>query len=105
MILELIDEARATGARQRTACEIVELNERTVQRWRVQGGGEDRRCGPNTEPKNKLSDRERDDILQTVNSREFRDLSPKQIVPALASQGRYLARNLRSTDSCARRTN
>ena len=91
MILELIDETVTAGARQFKVCELLELDERTVQRWRTDGGGEDRRRGPNTAPGNKLSYAEREQVLQTVNSREFRDQSPNQIVPKLASQGEYLA--------------
>lgn len=91
MILALIDETRAAGARQSKICNLFDIDERTVQRWRVEGGGEDRRRGPDTTPGNKLSDTEREQVLQTVNSREFRDLSPKQIVPKLATRGEYVA--------------
>ena len=91
MILSLIDEAASAGARQSEVCELLELDERSVQRWRREGGGEDRRRGPNTTPGNKLSPAERERILQTVNSREFRDLSPNQIVPTLANRDEYLA--------------
>jgi hypothetical protein len=44
-----------------------------------------------TTPANKLSNTERQQILDTANSAPFRDLSPKQIVPKLADQGVYLA--------------
>lgn len=91
MILEHIAEARACGARQGEAAKLLGLNERTVQRWRAEGGGEDRRRGPVSEPKNKLTARERKQVLDTVNSPEFRDLPPKQIVPRLASRGEYVA--------------
>ena len=67
------------------------LNERTLQRWREPGGEEDRRKGPKQGPKNKLSESERSEVLMVANSPEFRDLSPKQIVPRLADQGRYIA--------------
>ncbi len=91
MILEYIDEAVAGGARQSEASRILGLDERTVQRWRRQGLEGDRRRGPNTTPGNKLTRAERENVLETVNSREFRDLSPKQIVPMLASRGEYMA--------------
>lgn len=91
MILAHIDEAMADGARQSSACEILDIHERTVQRWRHPEGSEDRRNGPNTTPGNKLSDDERAQALEIVNSPEFRDLSPKQIVPQLATRGEYLA--------------
>jgi len=91
MILEHIDEAIAAGARQSEASKLLGLDERTVQRWRTASGGEDRRSGPVTTPKNKLTAPERAQILDTVNSPEFRDLSPKQIVPTLADRDEYLA--------------
>ena len=91
MILELIDEAVTSGARLHKACEVVGLPARTVQRWRAQGGGEDRRCGPKTAPRNRLSEAERAKVLKVANNAENRDLSPKQIVPRLADQGVYLA--------------
>lgn len=109
MILELVEETKAGGARQSEVCDLLELNERTVQRWRAEGGGEDRRRGPTTVPRNKLSEQERTKVLQTVNSPEFRELSPKQIVPTLASRGEYLAseptiyRILRQEDQLAYR--
>jgi transposase InsO family protein len=91
MILQHVDEAVAAGARQSEASKILGLDERTVQRWRGENGEEDRRHGPNTAPGNKLTDAERANVLKTVNSGEFRDLSPKQIVPKLASRGEYMA--------------
>lgn len=91
MILELIDEATSSGARLEPAAELLGLAARTIQRWRAQVDGEDRRCGPRTEPPSKLTEAERQAVLKTVNSPEFRDLPPSQIVPQLADQGVYLA--------------
>lgn len=72
------------------ACELLGLDERTVQRWRAQDIGDDRRAGPTTPPRNKLSDAERQKIIEVVNQPEFRDLSPTQIVPILAERGIYV---------------
>lgn len=91
MILEHVDTAVAAGARQGEACKLIGVNRRTVERWRALGGGEDRRRGPNNAPSNSLSEAERKKVLKSVNSPEFRDLSPKQIAPALASRGEYIA--------------
>jgi len=95
MILGWLDEAQTAGARLRLACRELGLDGRTVQRWRVQGhgdgGGEDRRHGPKTAPGNKLSEGERRHLLDVANSAQFRDKSPKQIVPTLADQGTYVA--------------
>ena len=63
--VELIDEARAAGARVKPACEVMGISDRTYQRWTNGGGvGEDQR--PLTErptPKNKLREEERTDYL------------------------------------------
>lgn len=91
MILELIDEAVTSGARQSRACEEMGVSSRMLQRWRSQSIGEDQRQGPEEVPKNKLSEFERERLLYVANSPEFRDLSPKQIVPKLADRDKYLA--------------
>ena len=91
MILKTLDEATAEGATQSAASKILGLDPRTPQRWRALGVKEDCRHGPNTVPKNKLSDEERNGFLKTANSPELRDLSPKQIVPTLASRSVYVA--------------
>lgn len=90
-MLELVDEAVASGARLGPAAEVLGLSARTVIRWRKQQGGEDLRRGPQTAPPHRLSEAEREQILETANSKEFRDLPPKQIVPRLADRGEYLA--------------
>ncbi len=79
------------GARVARACETAGLDKRTYERWRNQGVGGDRRRGPNTEPRNKLSRTEKDSLVKTLTSPEYRDLSPKQAIPRLADQGRYIA--------------
>ncbi len=91
MIIELINEATAHGARQGAACEVMGLDPRTVQRWRKSTSSTDLRDGPKTRPKSALSEQERADILKIANSPEYRSKSPKQIVPLLAGRGVYLA--------------
>jgi transposase InsO family protein len=91
MILGLVDEAVAGGARQEKACELIGIDVRALQRWRKQGIGEDRRAGPISAPKNKISEAERQEVLKVANLPEHRDLSPKQIVPKLADEGRFIA--------------
>ncbi len=90
MILGMVDEAMASGARLEKACGIIDIDPRTLQRWRRQGIGEDRRAGPKSTPKNKLKPQEKKKVLETANKPEYRNLSPKQIVPTLADQGIYL---------------
>lgn len=79
------------GARRHKACEALGIGTRTLERWRQQHGEGDRRRGPKQEPANKLTSTEQAKLLKVVNSPEFRDLSPKQIVPRLADRGDYIA--------------
>ena len=91
MILELLDQAVAAGARLTKACEIVGISVRSVERWRVDEDGEDGRAGPLAPPPHKLTEAERQAVLEVANSPEFRDKSPRQIVPTLADRGEYIA--------------
>jgi len=90
-VLELIDEAVAAGARLKAAAEVIGLSARTVIRWRKQQAKEDGRNGPHRPPSHRLSSAERQQVVKIANSEEFRDCSPKQIVPKLADKGQYLA--------------
>ena len=91
MILDLLDEAVRAGARRERACEVVGLTQRSVQRWTRADVGDDGRAGPRTRPANALTPAERAKVLEVVNSPEYRDLPPKQVVPRLADAGRYVA--------------
>jgi putative transposase len=90
-MLSLIDEAVTAGARLRAVCDLLNLSTRSVDRWRLLGGGEDQRKGPSTVPAHKLTTAEREAVLAAANSAEFRDKSPRQIVPTLADRGEYIA--------------
>ena len=89
MIRNLVDEAVCAGARRQAACKVVGLPARTLQRWAYTS--DDNRNGPKHVPANKLSDAERRQVVLVATSTEFRDQSPKQIVPTLADRGEYLA--------------
>ena len=91
MTLALIDEAVASGARLEKACEVLGLSARTIERWRRDVVGDDRRAGPRRPPAHQLSDAEKKKILEVANSPEFRNKGPKQIVPTLADRGQYIA--------------
>ena len=90
MILGMIDGAVDSGARRERACEVVGLAERTTQRWRGANVGDDGRAGPRTRPANAFTPAERAKVLAVVNSPGYRDLPPKQVVPRLADEGRYV---------------
>lgn len=94
-LLALLCEACDAGARWARACAQIGLNLRTVQRWQhPQAHHGDLRASDQRKPctpPNTLSEAERLGALELLNSAEFKDLSPSQIVPRLADQGRYVA--------------
>lgn len=91
MTLQLLAETVAAGARLEPACEMLGLTVRTVQRWRADHGGDDQRRGPASAPHNKLNPDEEKRLIKLVNLPRYRDLSPKQIIPLLATRGIYIA--------------
>ena len=93
-LLALIDEAAAAGARLCAACELAGIHPRTVQRWRATEGlkvGDRRQMATRPTPRNKLSDKERAQILEIANQPEFAEVPPTRIVPTLADEGVYVA--------------
>ena len=90
MAIEFIAAAVRDGARQKQACKIINITVRTLQYWRV-NGLEDQRQRVKKKPANKLSEQERNEVVSICNSEEFMDLPPKQIVPALADRGEFIA--------------
>lgn len=85
----LIKQAVLAGARKFKACEILELQIRTIERWEMIPV--DGRQGPHNSPSNALTQQERAKVLEIANSSEFASLPPCQIVPKLADQGKYIA--------------
>jgi len=92
-IIELANEAVSNGARRGPVCKEIGISERTLQRWKEDGEvREDQRpLAERPEPSNKLSEQECAAIIEIVNTPEFQNLPPSQIVPTLADQGIYLA--------------
>lgn len=90
LAMDLIAEAVANGARKRKACEILGITIRSVQRWE-QKGVEDERKHSVRRPVNRLSEIERERVVEILNSDEFSELPPSQIVPRLADKGEYIA--------------
>jgi putative transposase len=87
--LELINEAIVSGVRHFFACDDMGINIKTFKRWSLDI--QDKRKGPATEPANKLTVEEKKEIITIATKKEYMDLSPSQIVPALADKGLYLA--------------
>ena len=113
--IDLIDEAVTAGARQQKACEVIEIDPRTLRRWQKQLQEscelKDRRkeSAATREPANKLTPEERQWIVEVCNQPEYQSLPPSQIVPMLADQGAYIGsestcyRVLREEDQINRR--
>ena len=89
--IEMIDEALASGARLSKACDVLGLSQRTIQRWRYNLFDARKAAASKRQVANKLTDKERDQILKICNQGQFASMSPNQIVPALADQGVYVA--------------
>ena len=88
--MQLINEAVQQGACRARACEQLGVNVRTVQRWR-QSPHDGRTQTLREAPPNKLSEAERQAVLEAANRPAFASLTPHQIVPKLADEGVYLA--------------
>jgi putative transposase len=86
-----LSEACAAGARREAACRAVGVSLRTWQRWQRNDVKADGRTTTVRQPANRLSDQERQRLLEVANAPEFRSLPPRQIVLALADRGEYLA--------------
>ena len=91
MAIKLITEACINGARKSKACELSGISLRTLQRWKTSKEQRDQRGCRKTSPPNKLTEEEKAAILKICNQEKYRSLPPKQIVPALADEGKYIA--------------
>jgi transposase InsO family protein len=88
--MQLIDEAVQQGARRARACEQLGVSVRSVQRW--QHTPQDGRIQAEREaPPNKLSEAQRQAVLEAANRPAYASLTPHQIVPKLVDEGVYLA--------------
>lgn len=89
-----IEEARTSGARMGSACQIVGIDVRTLQRWKAEGGlvaGDRRPEAERPTPSHALTAEERTRILAVANEPRFAELPPARIVPILADEGCYVA--------------
>lgn len=89
-IVNLFDEAVKSGARQSTACEILDISPRTINRWAKNAEGDKRSSTPK-EPANKMSAQEEEQIVSICCSERFRNTAPNEIVAILAEEGLYIA--------------
>ncbi len=72
LIIQWVDEASRAGARVRKACAILGISLRSLQRWRESGAVTvDGRTTRLFIPANKLTEVEREQLLQTVQSKKL----------------------------------
>lgn len=88
--LDLITIAVASGVRKFKACELLNINIRTIQRWE-KNGITDKRKSPKRIPSNALSESEKKEIIEISCSERFMNMTPYSIVPILAEEGKYIA--------------
>lgn len=90
-----IAQARQEGARQKAACSVMGIADTTLRRWQPKGRTrvecDQRPLAKRPEPKNKLTELERQRIIRVCNESKYSHLPPSQIVPCLADQGIYIA--------------
>ena len=88
-----IEQACQDGAHLGLACAEIGLSARTVGRWRRTGEvqADARPTAARPTPAHKLSEQERQRVLDVCHEARFADLPPAQIVPRLADEGTYLA--------------
>ena len=93
-ILKLVEEAQSQGARRAKVCDLLGIHTRTLSRWQDDTGQvrpDGRPEADRSAPANKLSEEERQRILEVCNLPQYAHLPPSQIVPALADEGVYIA--------------
>ena len=88
--IEMVEQAKASGARRQASCAVLEVSLRTLERWEKAPEKGDQRRGPVTGCAHALSAQEKQAIVKVSSSPEYRDLSPWQMVARLADTGRYL---------------
>ncbi|WP_152569104.1 IS3 family transposase [Pseudoalteromonas sp. ND6B] len=90
-LIKLITNAQDSGARKEKACELLGLTARTVQRWIEADNMTDKRTSTIKRPPNRLTELERQRIINTVNSTEYGHLPASKIVPKLLDNGIWIA--------------
>ena len=87
---ELVQDAMASGARKKQACEVLGISIRALQRWEQACNPEGRKGAGKRVPR-KLSEEERQKVKNTACEAAFKDLTPYEIVAILAENGIYIA--------------
>jgi len=64
---------------------------RTLERWEKEKGQTDKRASAPRVVANKLTEEQREQVLNMANSTPYQNLPPSKIVPLLADAGQYIA--------------
>jgi putative transposase len=88
-ILDIISEAKENGLNKKLACEALGYDIRTIQRWEKENRVDGRK-GSQRYISHKLTDEERQEVIDTVNLPEYRDLCSAEIVAVLAENNEYI---------------
>lgn len=89
-IMAAVAIARRAGARISSICNILEVSDRTLQRWQQNIEPDKRKASVRT-VQHKLTDSERKRVIEIACSSRFKDLYPSEIVAVLAQEGTYIA--------------
>lgn len=91
--VELIKEAVDAGAALYKACNELGISKRTYNHWKNNDSNyiDKRTICARPEPANKMTQEEKQEILDICNSEEFASKTPAEIVPILADRGIYIA--------------
>lgn len=78
-LMMLVDEAIGAGAKSESACDVLGISTRSIERWRADEVGDDQRHGPTELPEHALTAQEREHMVELANTPEYRDLPPEQV--------------------------
>lgn len=90
-VLNIINEASEKEVNISKICEYIGISKRTYERWKKKDVLIDKRKGAEKRVANKLSEKERAEVVNICCNEEYRDLNPCEIVPILAEKGSYIA--------------
>ncbi|MDD4753078.1 MAG: IS3 family transposase [Desulfitobacteriaceae bacterium] len=93
LLLELVDEGLKGGLKQKRICELLQISERRIQRWRHQEGQLNRRPAAKTaKPYNALTPLENKIVNGMLSSRELADASCRVLsVKTMERTGYYIS--------------
>jgi putative transposase len=83
--------AQVEGARIGVIADCLNISEKTIERWRKNPDKVDGRKGAEKAVAHALTQEEKAQIMEVVNTQRFRDLPPSKNIPLLADDGIFLA--------------